>query len=334
MKTDNSVQMDRLFSAIREARHICVFPHIDPDGDTLGSALALQSLITRLGKPAKVVLDGPPPERLNFMPGFDTISNTDSMKACENTLAIAVDVSAIERMGRATELFRKAPVTAQIDHHETNPGFAQINLIDAKAPSSASVVFSLFKALDIRLREDEATNLYVGLSTDTGNFQFKNTDANSFRIMAELMEAGLNIGHYSRMLFLRKEREHIALLAKALPTFRYAANGKVAGMVIDYDTLQAIDPAGEHSEGIVNYAINTKGVRLAYLAREAQKGTVKCSLRALDPYRVDEVAVKYGGGGHRLAAGCTLHTTLGEAADTLEADLVKACAEAEALAQT
>ncbi|MFH1511937.1 MAG: bifunctional oligoribonuclease/PAP phosphatase NrnA [Bacillota bacterium] len=333
MITDNRGQMDRLFSAIRAARSVCVFPHIDPDGDALGSALALRSLITRLGKPAKVVLDGQPPERLSFMPGFDTICDAASVKPCENTLAVSVDVSSIERLGLATALFNHAAVTAQIDHHETNPGFAQINIIDTKAPSSASVVFGLFKALDLSLREGEATNLYIGLSTDTGNFQFKNTDANSFRIMAELMEAGLNISHYSRLLFLRKEREHIALLGKALPTFRYAAGGKVAGMYIDYKTMREIDPAGEHCEGIVNYAINTKGVRLAYLVREAPRNAVKCSLRALPPYRVDEVALQHGGGGHRLAAGCTLHMPLMEAADTIEAELVKACAEADALAK-
>jgi phosphoesterase RecJ-like protein len=333
MKTDNRAEMDRLFSAIKAAKNVCVFPHIDPDGDTLGSALALQSLITRMGKPAKVVLEGQPPERLNFMPGFETIRTIASAQACENTLAVAVDVSTGDRLGKAQEIFQKAALTAQIDHHETNPGFAQINIIEPKAPSSASIVFELFKALEMPLREDEATNLYIGLSTDTGNFQFKNTDANSFRIMAELMEAGLNIGHYSRLLFLRKDREHIALLGRALPTFRYAAGGKVAGMYLDYDTMREIDPAGEYCEGIVNYAINAKGVRLAYLVREAEIGSIKCSLRALPPYRVDEVALRYGGGGHRLAAGCTLHMPLKDAADTLETDLTKACAEAEALAQ-
>ncbi len=333
MKTDNRVEMDKLFSAIRAAGRVCIFPHIDPDGDTLGSALALQSLITRLGKPVTVVLDGPPPERLNFMPGVETITTAEAVHSVENTLAIAVDVSTAERMGNALPLFFSAPVTAQIDHHETNPGFAQINIVETKAPSSASVVFSLFKALELSLQPDEATNLYIGLSTDTGNFQFKNTDANSFRIMAELMEAGLNIGHYSRLLFLRKEREHIALLAKALPTFRYSADGKVAGMALTYETLQAIDPMGEHSEGIVNYAINTKGVRLAYLAREAQPGVVKCSLRALPPYRVDGIALRYGGGGHMLAAGCTIRKTLPETVAELEQALAQACAEAEALAK-
>jgi phosphoesterase RecJ-like protein len=331
MKTDKREQMEQLFSAILSAQRVCIFPHIDPDGDTLGSALALRSLVMRLNKPAKVVLPGPPPERMNFMPGFDTIGGLECAKLCEGMLAIAVDVSVSDRMGRAEKIFKSAAVTAQIDHHETNPGFARINLIDTKAPSTASIVFTLFKARKMKLTQDEATNLYVGLSTDTGNFQFKNTDAHSFRIMAELMEAGLDIGHYSRLLFLRKEKEHIALLGRALPTFRYAAGGKVAGMYIDNATMQEIDPAGEHCEGIVNYAINTRGVRLAYLVRESQKGSVKCSLRALPPYRVDEIALKHNGGGHRLAAGCTLRMKLTEAADLLEAEMVKACAEADAL---
>jgi len=328
---NNHQETGKLFEAIEHAQRVCIFPHIDPDGDTLGSALALQSLVRRLGKPTQIVLAAAPPERLNFMPGFDSIGTLECTPQCKDMLAISVDVSTSDRMGKAEPMFTAAALTAQIDHHETNPAFAQINIIDSKAPSTASIVFSLFKAKGMALTQEEATNLYIGLSTDTGNFQFENTDANSFRIMAELMEAGLDIGYYSRLLFLRKEREHIALLSRALPTFRYAAGGRVAGMFIDHQTMQEIDPVGEHCEGIVNYAINTGGVRLAYLIRETQEGSVKCSLRALPPYRVDEIALKHDGGGHRLAAGCTLHMPLMEAADLLQAELAQAYAEADAL---
>jgi bifunctional oligoribonuclease and PAP phosphatase NrnA len=331
MKTNRRELVAQLFAAIEKAPRVCIFPHIDPDGDTLGSALALQSLVNRMGKPAQVVLASLPPDKMNFMPGFETIGGLECAAVCKDMLAIAVDVSVSDRMGDAEPIFKSAALTAQLDHHETNPRFAQINIVDTKAPSTASVVFSLFKAQRMKLTREEATNLYIGLSTDTGNFQFKNTDANSFRIMADLMNAGLDIGHYSRLLFLRKEKEHIALLSKALPTFRYAAGGKVAGMYINLATMQAIDPMGEHCEGIVNYAINTRGVRLAYLVRESQEGSVKCSLRALPPYRVDEVALKFGGGGHRLAAGCTLRIPLLEAADLMQAELSRACAEADAL---
>lgn len=331
MQTDKRGQIEKLFAAVDQAQRVCIYPHIDPDGDTLGSALALQSLIRRLGKPAQVVMETTPPEKMNFMPGFDGISGLECAQACENMLAIAVDVSVSDRMGAAEPIFKSAALTAQLDHHETNPCFAQINLIDTKAPSTASIVFSLFKARGMKLTQEEATNLYVGLSTDTGNFKFKYTDAESFRIMAELMEAGLDIEKYARLLFLRMDREQLALLGRALPTLRYTAGGKVAGMYIDYASMREIDPAGEYCEGIVNYALNAKGVRLAYLVRETQKGTVKCSLRALTPYRVDEVAVRHGGGGHMLAAGCTLRMPLMEAADLLQAELAQACAEADAL---
>ena len=281
----------------------------------------------------QVIVGDSPPARMSFMPGFEQIVESKAVKIPEGTLAISVDVSTIERLGKARALFEQAAVTAQLDHHETNPGFADINIIESKAPSTTSVLVALFRALHLPLQKDEAANLYIGLSTDTGNFQFENTDANSFRIMAELMEAGLNIAYYSRLLFLRMEKEHIALLGKALPTFRYKAGGKVAGMIIQRATLQAIDPTGEHCEGIVNYAINTRGVRLAYLVREAAQGTVKCSLRALAPYRVDAVVKHFGGGGHRLAAGCTLHMPIAQAREEIEAALIAACAKADVLAK-
>jgi bifunctional oligoribonuclease and PAP phosphatase NrnA len=325
---DDRYRMSELLSAIHGADSILLFPHVSPDGDTTGSTLALRMLLNRLKKPVTILLDDTPPKNLTFLPDIYCIRRYDEAAAAltptDSTLAIAVDVSSDERLGAALALFRRVKTTAQIDHHPTNPGFAAINVIDGVAPATAVLVNRLFAAFGLPLRREEAICLYTGLSTDTGNFVYQNTDAEAFRMMEKLMEAELPIAHYARLLFRCKEREHVALLGKALPTMRYLCGGEIAGMRLNKEDFLAAGATAEHAEGVVDYAIDVSGVKIAYFARETESGAIKCSLRALTPYRVDAVAEGFGGGGHQLAAGCTLDGPMAAAVRKLEKALTQA----------
>ncbi len=321
-------QMSALLSAVNGAGNVLLFPHVSPDGDTTGSTLALKMLLTRLHKPVAVVLDDQSPKNLTFLPDIYCIRRYDEaadvLTVTDRTLAIAVDVSSDDRMGRALELFGRVKTTAQIDHHPTNPGFAAINVIDGDAPATAVLVNRLFNAFGLPVRREEAICLYTALSTDTGNFVYQSTNVEAFRMMETLMEAGLPIAQYARLLFRCKEREHVALLGKALPTMRYLCSGEIAGMRLSGKDFLAAGATGENAEGVVDYAIDVSGVKIAYLARETENGAIKCSLRALAPYRVDTVAESFGGGGHQLAAGCTLEGPMGSAVRKLEKALTLA----------
>ncbi len=320
-------QLSELLSAIQNADSVLLFPHISPDGDTLGSTLALKMLLTRLKKPVTVVLDDETPQTLAFLPDIYCVrpyaEAADTITISEGALAISVDVSSADRMGRALSLYQSIKKTAQIDHHFTNPGFAQINLIDGDASASAVLVFRLFTALGQPVRREEAICLYTGLSTDTGDFVYQNTNAEAFRIMEKLMEAELPIAHYARILFRCKEKEHIALLGKALPTMRYLCGGEIAGMRLSLKDIMAVGVSGQHTDGIVDYAIDVIGVKIAYFARETENGAIKVSLRAISPYRVDTVAEQFGGGGHQLAAGCTIVGSMRQAVSRVENALKK-----------
>ncbi|MDD3410894.1 MAG: bifunctional oligoribonuclease/PAP phosphatase NrnA [Eubacteriales bacterium] len=329
MTASNRYQMDELQKAIEQARSVLLFCHVSPDGDTIGSALALKMLLERLQKRVSLVLDGVVPENLFFLPDCYGIrpyaQAAETLEpGAEGVLALAVDVSSVERMGQGRVLFEKAGATAQIDHHETNPAYAQINLIDGDAPATAVLVFRLFEAMGLPIQREEAVCLYTALSTDTGNFVYQSTNAEAFRMMAKLMEAGLPLANYSRLLFRRKARPHVALLGKALPTLRFLCGGEVAGMQVTRSVMDEVGATNEHADGIVDYAIDTSGVRLAYFAREAGDGRIKFSLRALAPYRVDQAAELFGGGGHQLAAGCTLAGPMEEAVRKVEEALVQA----------
>ena len=316
-------QIPELLSAIQKADSILLFSHISPDGDTIGSALALKMLLTRLQKQVLLVLDGSVPDNLFFLPGIHAFCKPEDAAAQVNarggnTLAIAVDVSCMDRMGAAEALFQRATQTAQIDHHGTNPAYAQINVIDGSAPATAILIDRVRDAMGISIRQEEAICLYTALSTDTGNFIYEATNAEAFLLMGRLMEAGLPLAKYARLLFRRKERGFLAMLDKALATLTFFCGGGVAGMGLSRQAMDEAGVTGEDTEGIVNYAIDAAGVKLAYFAHENDAGMIKFSLRALSPCRVDRVATAFGGGGHSLAAGCTLSGPLEQAAERVQ----------------
>lgn len=316
IKTDR-YQQDEVLSAMLSAGSVLLFCHVLPDGDTLGSALALRIRLERLGKAVWVMLDGEVPSSLAFLPGAEKIvSPGAALPVCD--LALSVDVSSRDRLGACEAAFFSARQTALVDHHETNDGFASLNLIDAGAPATAIVVYRLFARIDMPLSREEAICLYTALSTDTGNFIYESTNAESFAMMSALMEAGLPLAQYSRMLFREKEEIFVRLLGQVLPTLRVLHEGRVAGLSLSLEQMRRAGATGGHTDGVVDYAIDIRGVCLAYFARELEDGRVKVSLRALEPYAVDAIAARLGGGGHRLAAGLTLNMPLAQAVEQIE----------------
>jgi len=313
-------QQDDMLSAILSAGSVLLFGHVNPDGDTLGSVLAMKLRLERMGKRVQAMVDGFVPSYLAFLPGADGILNAEAVPEGFD-LALAVDVASIDRLGKCESLFVAAEKTAVIDHHGTNAGYAQINMIDGAAPAAAILVYRLFAQMDMPMTREEAICLYTALSTDTGNFIYDSTNAESFAMMSGLMEAGLPLADVSRILFRQKELLHVRLLAEVLPSLRVTGNGKIAGLCLTLEQMQRMGANGGHAEGIVNYAIDLEGVGMAYFAREVEPGKVKVSLRALQPFAVDQVAAKFGGGGHKLAAGLTLIMPMGEVISTIEAAL-------------
>lgn len=317
---NNRNQLNEVLSALNGAGSALLFCHLSPDGDTLGSAMALKIRLERMGKKAWIMVDGDVPSRLSFLPQADSILKPED-EAPQAELAVSIDVSSPDRMGRCQPLFEQFAHTVQIDHHGTNPGYAGANLVDGKAPATAVVLYRVLQQTGLPLTREEAVCLYAALSTDTGNFIYESTSAESFRMMADLLDAGLPLAQYSRVLFRQKEVAFVRLLGQTLPGLRLLADGRIAGLTLTQAQMEAAGAAPGHTDGLVDYAIDLEGVKLAYFARELDDGRVKVSLRSLEPFHVDGVAASLGGGGHQLAAGVTLNLSLAEAAQLLESRL-------------
>lgn len=296
---------DKLLALVAKAEHILLCAHVSPDGDTIGSNLALRGALLEMGKQVDVICADDVPKMLMFLAGAEKISKPDALKEKQYDLAFALDVSDRHRLGDCATLFFASRQTVQIDHHGTNPGYANFNVVSPHASATGVLVYEFIRGLDVRMNTDIATCLYTAIATDTGNFSFDNTTSIAFQVMGELMNCGLPIARLNRSLFRERSMEQVKVLAKALSTLMFYHDGKITGMQISQADLNACGAKPEHAEAIVNFGIDIAGVKMAFLAREVEGGT-KFSLRAVEGCNVARLAAEFGGGGHALAAGCTM----------------------------
>ena len=308
--------------AIRKAQTIVVVSHVNPDGDTIGCATAMRLGLLALGKEVTLFCDGKIPDTMSFLPGADLFRHPGENEGPFD-LMLSVDVSDERRLGACEALKKASRMTAQIDHHPTNPLFMEINSVDGEAPAACLMIREQLAVLGVPLTEEIAECLYTGISTDTGNFAFASTDAECFRVMAELMEAGLPLARLNRILFRVKPREQMKLLGRALESMRFEGNGKIAVMKLTRKDFEECGALSEHADTVVNYGLDTVGTEMALLAREGEDGKVKFSLRAKEPQRIDDVAQKFGGGGHPQASGITMDGTLDAAVEMVLAEMIR-----------
>ena len=198
--TEMSRKPEAVAEAIRKAQRIAVCSHVNPDGDTLGSAAAMRLALTKLGKEVSLFCDGKVPDVLAFLPGAGEI-RIPTGKEGPFDLMLAVDVSDEKRLGACTALREVSAHTVQIDHHPTNPLYMEVNSVDGSAPATAVMIREQLKVLNVDLTPEIAVCLYTGISTDTGNFSFASTNAECFSIMSELMEQRLPLAELNRILF-------------------------------------------------------------------------------------------------------------------------------------
>lgn len=291
--------------AIQQARTVCVCSHISPDGDTIGSALAMRLILERMGKRARVFCQDKVPDNLLFLSGAKEITGPE--KNGDNyDLMLAVDVSDQERLGSCAQLIGCSAHTAQIDHHGTNPEYAEVNSIDGDASATCVMILEQMRFLGVKLDQEIAECLYVGLSTDTGNFSFDCTNPEAFRAAAELLEAGLPLADLSMRLFREKSKAQLKLLGRAIDRTRFEADGRIAVMTLTRKDFEDCGALSEHSDAVVNYGLETLGTEMALLGKESEDGRIKFSLRSRAPLTVDDVAAGLGGGGHAQAAGIAM----------------------------
>lgn len=292
---------------IKNANNIIIFSHVNPDGDTLGSMIGLSKLIElNFNKKPTNVIIGRKPDTYAFLNSIDECqSNNDIDKETIYDLAIAVDVAAKDRMVDMQEVYFKAKKSINIDHHITNNGYGNINVIDANASSCAEVIYWLAKELNWEINQETAELLYIGILTDTGGFRFENTSPKVFNYAAELSEKGANPTKLYRLCYESKPKAMALLNAYAIQNAVFKENDKIAYTIITKEDMKIFNAKGDYTEGISESLRQINTTEVSMLLKESENQTTKVSLRSKS-IDVAKIAETFGGGGHHYAAGCTI----------------------------
>lgn len=298
----------QLAKTLMNVKTIVLIAHVSPDGDVIGSLLALRSMCLQLNnvKLVDAVIVGNVPDIYKFLPGSNCLKNPDNKSILkEYDLAIAVDVASKDRLGTAVSLFDTAKNTALIDHHGSNPLFSNINFVDENAAATGELVYQLFNYLDVSLNKDIATNLYAAILTDTGGFKFANTTEHSLYICSKMIAAGANAQEIYQECYENKPLAMLMLHAHCMCDAKLIESNKIAWTTVPRSLLNKLGAKDDHVEGIIELLRQIDTVEVALLFKESKDGSTKVSFRS-KKIDICSIAQEYNGGGHKCAAGCTL----------------------------
>ncbi|WZL74890.1 bifunctional oligoribonuclease/PAP phosphatase NrnA [Clostridiaceae bacterium 35-E11] len=304
-----------IIEVIRNKKNILILPHILPDGDTIGSSIALNLVLKSMGKCSCILLDEIVPYNLRFLPCGDICTSLADNFIPD--LVISVDCSDVDRLGKRKEFFDQASCSLNIDHHITNVGFAKYNFIDAKAAATGELIYKIAMELDIPITTQMATCLYAALSTDTGSFRYDNTSPQTHRIVAKLMESNIDLNKITTEIYQNKPVKKIKLLTEALNTLQFYWDGRLAILYTTLDMLKKYDVQPEDTDGLIEFARDINGVEVGVFLKQMKEHEIKVGFRAKYDADVSEIAKKFGGGGHKKASGCTIYDTLENAKDQI-----------------
>lgn len=310
---------------LKENDDIAIITHIMPDGDALGSSLALMHALKDMGKRAFVCDRDEVPGYLRMLPGWETVVMPDALPYPPKAV-IAIDCADEGRMGTAGSLMQGDLPKAVIDHHETNKTEIVPALVDGESSASGVLVLDVIRELGTEITKEIALCLYAAISTDTGNFSFSNTTPEALQAVAECLKAGIDVSDMSYQLFRKKTQGRTKLLGRALNGIEYLEDGQIALIRLRRADFAECGAADSDTEGIVNFGIDTAGAEVAILAVE-RVGSTKFSLRTRERVSASQVAATMGGGGHARAAGVTLQLPLNEAVEQVLAAFIKAVNE-------
>ncbi|BEP29328.1 DHH family phosphoesterase [Helicovermis profundi] len=292
-----------------------VLPHIFPDGDTIGSSIALYNFLKTISKDVYIVLNDDIPKEIEFL-NQNNIISSEKFKSLniKDYTVITIDSSDLTRIADRMFVFDEASYKYNIDHHITNENFADENLVDTDVSSTGEIIFEILKDSNYNFSENIGTlnALYSAISTDTGSFKYSNTTSSTHRIVAELIEDGLDVNYVNVELYQNTPLSKIETLNLMLESLLFKFDNKVAISSITIDRMKTKNLKEVSSDGMVEFLRNIEGVEVAVFLREIEKKIYKVSLRSKHDINVSKIALKFGGGGHVKAAGCKISGTLSE----------------------
>lgn len=313
--------LDNILEEIKKAETIVILTHETPDGDAIGSSLAMKLALKQLGKNADVII--PKYSRtFAFLPSASEIKTESEIKRYD--LAISLDCADLKRLAAGIEYFETAKMKIQIDHHSINTMFADYNFVNPVAPACCEILIGMFEYFGIEITQELGTCIITGIITDTGGFQYSGVTAETFEFAAELLQKGINISKVYQKVLSTKTKANFELSRIVSNRMEFLEDGKVTFTYMNLeDERNVAAEEGDH-EGIVELGRNIEGVEVSIFIREKEgKNGYKVSLRSKEYVNVADVALMLGGGGHIRAAGCFVQGTVEEVKEKILSEIRK-----------
>ncbi len=309
-----NASLAQIGGVLRDHQSFVLISHVRPDGDAIGSQLALGYALIAAGKNVRLINEDGLPDNLAFMAGSERIELPPA-EPLDVEVAIALDTATKPRLGdRALHAASKAKIWLNIDHHVSNPRYGDLNLIDATSPATGQILYQLITALELPMPAETRDAIYVAVSTDTGSFQYPSTTAKTYEMAADLIRRGLDVGTINSNTYDNFPYRRVELMRALLNTLELSDDGVVANWTLNDQTRIDLALMPEDSEGLIDIIRAIRGVQLAVFFEELHDGKIRVSMRSKDRrLNVCEIATEFGGGGHALAAGIRMNGPLGEA---------------------
>jgi len=305
-----------ILNLINSSSKALIITHVNPDGDTLGSASALKAFI---GDKADILIQIEDnfqfPNTYSFLPNLNRAKNLSTLEDIYD-LVIAVDVASSDRIiDKAKDIFSKVENTVVIDHHKTNTGFGKINYILGGLSSTAEVLAILFDKLNIEITQDMAVGLYAGLLTDTGCFKYESTTPDTFELASKLSKTGISTCEIAELCYTNKPKNMILFQNYLISNAKFLLDDNIAYTLITKDIIERFSAKDEYTEGICETLRSVQNVEIAFVLKETDVG-VKVSIRTKEQ-DATKITNVFKGGGHRRAAGCTIKAPVNSALEQL-----------------
>jgi len=301
---DLEAQLKALETVIERSESFFMAGHLNPDGDTIGSMLALASVLKRLDKKVYLFSQDPVPANLAFLPHIKNVKIARLPKK-KFDAAILLECSSPGRGGDIMGVLKRCGTVVNIDHHRTAEFYGDVNIVEPTASATAEIVYRLFYNMGVHITRREAICLYTGIVTDTGRFYFPATSPRTLEAASRLLETGFNFSRINDLLYATRSCISLKILGRALESMEITGAGKLAVMALRNSDFTAFGASPQHAESVINHGMMVPGVKAAVLFRE-DPDKINATFRSRGHIDVSAVAKAFGGGGHMHAAGCRL----------------------------
>ncbi len=318
-------EIKQILEAIRRAKRILVSSHLDPDGDSIGSQLALAAFLEGRGKKVLVANHGLLPSKYLFLDLQKKIilHRTPKVLKFRPDLVIVLESPYLERIGWVREAIPVGVPLINIDHHPDNTSYGSINYLDSKTAAVGEMVFDLLLKAGFPISSALANWLYAAILTDTGRFRYSATTPRSLRICAQLVDLGADARLLTDKIYFNFSEENLKMLGHVLSGLKLYSRGKICCLTVDQKSLEHFRVSAGDTEGLVDYSLFVNGALIGALFKEVAPNRTKVSLRSQNNLDIAELARKYGGGGHKNAAGFALNQPLAQAKKIVIGELKK-----------